>query len=870
MRPVLPRRLARSARASIAELRATGAAARSAVRVTGWARVTLVGVGILTGVSSVAHAAGPSLIYDLSAWHESVPALAQAWAARDGDDAARAAAIARLDELLGPATQGEPGGVGSATAGPRAPAPDSHAPGERRDPLAEGSGDERDPLVGHAALWLRGDLRHRAGDHAGFRADLAALEQAQSGLADELKRAAAEAEVVAGRPLEAARLLLSVTPGTDGHVTGCQAAADLLRDAGEAGRAAAAVTALLARPLSPWAQTQLTLLAARLDAEAGAKDKATALLTQLWWTAADDGGRERAAEALKSLGRPVTLAQDLARRSIRATRRDLGALQRLLKRHRRASDRTLRRVAAWGEAVLERFDADRREAAVTQARSLAKKLATTSAGPWAAFGHALTLRRLDRDLEAVEVYRKLADRWPEHVLVPEALGAAAELLELHGLPADAAELDARVVAMQRRGDAERQSLWRMGFGEHLRGELGAARTHLLRLVERYGADQDGLGVTWAERAGYWLARTNERDGRVAQAIRGYTELAVRFPLGWYALLATQRREDLLSQPDPPLVASAWAAAGPLLASAVDPPIGAPPAADEPRALDDLKVVRRPVLDRPVALIKLGAEALATHELEALHASGQLPGSGRALLAALYRRAGDAAKAASLLRRRQVLAEVPGPEDVETYAAAYPFAHGELIEQEAEAHGLPPALLAGLIHIESRYDPKAVSGSGAIGLTQLMIRTARTVSKKLYGKTVTRRGLRDPATNVSIGAGLLGGLLDHFQGNVAVAVAAYNGGRGAARGWLRQRAHLETDAFVETIPRDQPRRYTMRVIAVSEIYRRLHGVKGPRVRVPWELPLALGPFLELPEESDDAGSEADGDSAGADALEPATP
>lgn len=760
-----------------------------------------------------ASASGPTLIYDLAPWADASPELAAAWQARGGDTEAVQAAVAGLTGLI-----------------------DAHA---SHDPA------QRDELTLQSALWLRADLLRRSGDLPGFDADLGALQSAQSALANDLNRAAAEIATAAGEPRVAARHLLSITPGTAGHVAACRTAVDQLRAAGEQRRAAAAVGDLLAQPLSAWARSELTLLAAALHSESDDADAAAQLLLSLWWTASSARSRDKAAAALRALGRPLGTVEKLARIAIRASRRDARQALREVEQFRRVKGKVARRTLKWARAVVARHDPGARESAAATAGKLASRLTKTPAGPWATMGHALTLRKLDRDLEAVDVYRGLARRWPDHVLVPEALDQAAGLLESHGLPADAAELSRRVISLQRRGAPEREALWRIGFGAHLQDDWATARVHLMRLVSRYGADRDGLGVTWAERAGYWLARTQERDGRLEQAVRGYTELAVRFPLGWYALLSTQRRDDLLSRPHEPHVASAWGLAGPLLASSGELFGGVSEASDEPQLLSELRVVRRPQLDRSVALLKFGDEPAAVLDLEALHASGQLPGSGRALLAALYRRAGDDEAASSLLRRHQVLAEIPTPDDEETYAAAYPFEHAELIEEQAARHNLPAALLAGLVHIESRYNPRAVSGSGAIGLTQLMPTTARTVSRKLYGKKVTSRGLRDPETNLSIGAGLLRGLLDHFHGNAAVALAAYNGGRGAARGWLRRRAHLETDAFVETIPRDQPRRYTMRVIAVSEVYRRLHGVSGPRVTVPWRLPLALGPFLASP-------------------------
>ena len=77
-----------------------------------------------------------------------------------------------------------------------------------------------------------------------------------------------------------------------------------------------------------------------------------------------------------------------------------------------------------------------------------------------------------------------------------------------------------------------------------------------------------------------------------------------------------------------------------------------------------------------------------------------------------------------------------------------------------------------------------------------ISTARVVGRKGLNRLISRRSLRDPATNLEVGTHLLAELISHFRGNVPVALAGYNAGRGAARSWLRARGHLPIDAFVE--------------------------------------------------------------------------
>lgn len=95
----------------------------------------------------------------------------------------------------------------------------------------------------------------------------------------------------------------------------------------------------------------------------------------------------------------------------------------------------------------------------------------------------------------------------------------------------------------------------------------------------------------------------------------------------------------------------------------------------------------------------------------------------------------------------------------------------LIEAAANKYSLDPALLHAVIRAESAYNPGAVSNKGAAGLMQLMPQTA------------ARFGVRDrfdPEENVEGGAHYLSDLLDMFQSDVRLAVAAYNSGENTVK------------------------------------------------------------------------------------------
>lgn len=95
----------------------------------------------------------------------------------------------------------------------------------------------------------------------------------------------------------------------------------------------------------------------------------------------------------------------------------------------------------------------------------------------------------------------------------------------------------------------------------------------------------------------------------------------------------------------------------------------------------------------------------------------------------------------------------------------------LINAAASRYSLDPALLHAVIRAESSYNPNAVSEKGAVGLMQLMPATA------------TRYGVRnrlDPVENIEGGARYLSDLIEMFQSDIKLAVAAYNAGENTVK------------------------------------------------------------------------------------------
>ena len=111
--------------------------------------------------------------------------------------------------------------------------------------------------------------------------------------------------------------------------------------------------------------------------------------------------------------------------------------------------------------------------------------------------------------------------------------------------------------------------------------------------------------------------------------------------------------------------------------------------------------------------------------------------------------------------------------------AHPSLQGDLetvaetIVEVSTRHELEPELLLALIHTESSFRPDVRSRAGAVGLMQLLPGTGREVAGELGIPWEGSTTLRDPVANIRMGSAYLATLRDHFDGDIELALAAYN-------------------------------------------------------------------------------------------------
>jgi len=141
---------------------------------------------------------------------------------------------------------------------------------------------------------------------------------------------------------------------------------------------------------------------------------------------------------------------------------------------------------------------------------------------------------------------------------------------------------------------------------------------------------------------------------------------------------------------------------------------------------------------------------------------------------------------------------------------YPLAPQFLGDCDGKKSGVDSLVLHAIIRQESLFQYDALSPAGAVGLMQLMPRTAAEVARReKIAKTVRRYDLLKPELNVALGAAYFAHLMSSYDGDYLRAVAAYNAGEKAVDRWWK-RANGDPAMFLETVTYRETRGYLRRM------------------------------------------------------------
>ncbi|MCL2370299.1 MAG: lytic transglycosylase domain-containing protein [Firmicutes bacterium] len=137
---------------------------------------------------------------------------------------------------------------------------------------------------------------------------------------------------------------------------------------------------------------------------------------------------------------------------------------------------------------------------------------------------------------------------------------------------------------------------------------------------------------------------------------------------------------------------------------------------------------------------------------------------------------------------------------------------DIINYESARNNLDAGIVKRLVWVESKNDPGAVSSRGAKGLMQIMPDTGLWMAEKME-ISIDTQDLFDPKINIRIGTAYLAYLKNRFDGDMRLALIAYNAGEGTLRKWLSN-PELTEDGALVTIPYRETRDYVRKILKVE--------------------------------------------------------
>jgi len=148
---------------------------------------------------------------------------------------------------------------------------------------------------------------------------------------------------------------------------------------------------------------------------------------------------------------------------------------------------------------------------------------------------------------------------------------------------------------------------------------------------------------------------------------------------------------------------------------------------------------------------------------------------------------------------------------------YPKKYSKIINKYSYEYVVDPDLIYAIVKVESNFDEKAESTSGAIGLMQIMETTANEVAERIDLK---KHDLYNSEHNIEIGIAYFSVLIEKYN-NINLAIVAYNAGMGNVDMWIQEGKIKKDGTDVENVPFKESNNYVRKVLKTYEIYKDIY-------------------------------------------------
>ncbi|MBN2340875.1 MAG: transglycosylase SLT domain-containing protein [Deltaproteobacteria bacterium] len=420
----------------------------------------------------------------------------------------------------------------------------------------------------------------------------------------------------------------------------------------------------------------------------------------------------------------------------------------------------------------------------------------------------------NRYREAIDMFAQVEKLFPTHSYADDARLHAARCWLALGNEERFLSMVSSLPDDYPSGDMRAEALW-VGAKRALDSDnLEKAEEILEKYYHMFPIEK---GWYTAGRAGYWYGRVLELLEKTDDALARYEYVISTTPFSFYMVLAYSRLMELDGTRAELLTAEL-----------------APGGGTEKNTIEETLLTDGPFASG-VELIRLGLTTRGTKLIKSVLSRPDTPPSVHRAAAALFRQVGSFtdAKEVSTSMNDGWKNRYPTGDDYTAWTLAFPKAFDSEVAFASTESGIEKSLIFAIMREESGFNHKIESWANAMGLMQLILPTAKSMGKGL-GIQVTKKSLNDPQTNVRLGAAYLSYLGGMFENHPALIVPGYNAGGGAVARWLKERGDQPLDLWVESIPYEQTRGYTKRVLATYATYKFLYDKDRPFLTLDFNL------------------------------------
>jgi soluble lytic murein transglycosylase len=385
---------------------------------------------------------------------------------------------------------------------------------------------------------------------------------------------------------------------------------------------------------------------------------------------------------------------------------------------------------------------------------------------------------------------------PDSTWMTDALLSAGNMYMLRRDYEVAVPFYAEIYQRQRNGRISPYTHWKTAWLTYRMGKKDDAKRLFEEQIEMYPGSPE------VPAAIYWRGRMAEDEGNKGLAHAYYQKLTENYRYFYYANLARDRMAKLGGEVvDPPLLDK--------LPHPAAPPRDWELPADNVRAQKARLLANAALYDFAVA------------EMQAA-SPGSPPWEARSV-AEIYGEQGSYIRAIETLKRA-----VPGYFTVEipqipqpVWEGLFPRPFWDELKRDAAANRLDPHLVASLIRQESEFNPAAISRANAMGLMQLLPSVGKGLAKEMKIKHFSSDELLLASTNLQLGTRYFRHMVDHYDGQVEYALAAYNAGEDRVDDWRKNGNFADVEEFVESIPFTETREYVQAIMRNAMLYKLLY-------------------------------------------------